>query len=93
MRHEFLLVCAVVLVCIFSSPSKARTFGDYECLDDCEGHVAGYLWADDHQIDDEELCPEGNMLSFHKGCLAYVADPIRGAENDDDGDPVGYRRR
>lgn len=74
-----------------SLPAKASAneFGGYECTDDCSGHAAGYRWAEAHDIADESNCPlRGNATSFYEGCLAYVEDPMRGADEDDDGNPI-----
>ena len=55
------------------SPSKAqeRTFGGYECTEDCSGHKAGYEWAEEHNITDESDCG-GNSQSFIEGCQTYT---------------------
>lgn len=67
--------------------TNAREFGGYECTDDCSGHSAGYRWAEAHNITNESNCPlNGNATSFYEGCLAYVEDPDRGADEDDDGE-------
>ena len=67
----------------------AREFGGHECTDDCSGHAAGYRWADVHNITNESDCPlNGNATSFYEGCLVYVEDPNRGADEDDDGDSI-----
>jgi hypothetical protein len=84
----------IVGVIIFAAtPSIARTFGGYECTVDCSGHKAGYEWAEARGITDEARCeailrrwPKRN--SFYEGCLAYVEDPARGADEDDDGDDI-----
>lgn len=49
------------------------TFWDYECTEDCSGHEAGYEWADDNWIDDEDDC-WNTSLSFEEGCLQYIED-------------------
>ena len=46
-------------------------FHGYECKEDCSGHIAGYEWAREHGITDEEDC-SGNSESFIEGCKAYV---------------------
>ena len=71
-----------------SDAAFARTFSGYECEDDCQGHARGYRWAERRAIDTDDRCPEGNSQSFHEGCLAFVADPYRGADQDDDGDEI-----
>ncbi len=57
--------------------AQDRTFGDFDCTDDCSGHSAGYKWAERHSIEDEGNCPYGNSQSFHEGCIAYTRDPTR----------------
>jgi hypothetical protein len=48
------------------------------------GHQAGYDWAQEHGIDDEDACEtagnNSNSPSFAEGCKAYVQ------ENDPSGD-------
>lgn len=71
-----------------SQPVTAATFGGYECSDDCSGHAAGYKWADEHNITEEQYCPKGNSQSFHEDCVVYTSEPARGASEDDDGNPI-----
>ena len=76
-----------------TTPCLARTFGGYECTVDCSGHKAGYEWAEAKNISDEKSCEtilqrSPNRNSFYEGCLAYVEDPARGADEDDDGDDI-----
>jgi hypothetical protein len=42
---------AVVFV---ATGTPTRTFGGYECTDNCSGHKAGYKWAEAKGITDEE---------------------------------------
>jgi hypothetical protein len=82
-----------VLFIFATTPSLARSFGGYECTVDCSGHKAGYEWAEAKDISDEESCEAilrrwPNQNSFYEGCLAYVEDPARGADEDDDGDEI-----
>jgi hypothetical protein len=83
------------LVCLLTSVSAghAQTFGGYDCTDDCSGHKAGYEWAEAKGITDEEQCEDilitaPNRTSFYEGCMAYVEDPSRGADKDDDGNAI-----
>lgn len=72
-----------------SCDTQAREFGSYECSDDCSGHAAGYRWAEAHNVTSVSSCPlRGNAISFYEGCLVYVEDPSRGADEDDDGDDI-----
>lgn len=82
-----LALCALLFV-VLPVPADARTFGGYLCTVDCSGHAAGYLWAEQKNIDDEARCPSGPSQSFNEGCLAYVQDTNRGADEDDDGEPI-----
>jgi hypothetical protein len=50
-----------------------KTFGNYECTEDCSGHQAGYDWAERKGIDDTDNC-SGNSNSFIEGCYAYVEE-------------------
>jgi hypothetical protein len=86
-----LLLISVFLM--FAGTSFARTFGDYECTVDCSGHKAGYEWAEAKGIVDASECEDillrsPNRNSFYEGCLVYVEDPTRGADEDDDGDEI-----
>jgi hypothetical protein len=91
MRNQALMLSIVSLIALGNSTSaQKRTYGGYQCTDDCSGHAAGYEWAKEHEIDDEAKCPEGNSQSFHEGCLAYTQDPDRADPHEDDnGDKVG----
>ena len=74
---------------VHAANSQDRTFGDFDCTDDCSGHAAGYKWAAQHGIDNENDCPYGNSQSFHEGCIAHTRDPSLYEESDDGGNPVG----
>lgn len=76
-----------ILFASSSIPTFAQTFGGYECTEDCSGHKAGYEWAEQNDISDESDC-NGNSTSFNEGCQAYVEDPDRGSETDDDGNDL-----
>jgi len=82
--------CILAFGLLFSVEySGARDFGGYECTDDCSGHAAGYRWAEEHHITSESACSlNGNAISFYEGCLAYVEDPNRGADEDDDDEDI-----
>jgi hypothetical protein len=89
MRALFVGVVGLALV----NTAMARTFGGYECTVDCSGHKAGYEWAEQNDITDEAKCEQileisPNRTSFYEGCLTYVEDPARGADEDDDGDEI-----
>jgi len=85
-RAGIILSRAILIV---TGEARAREFGGYECSNDCSGHAAGYRWAEAHGITAESDCPlRGGAISFYEGCLVYVDDPDRGAEEDDDGDDI-----
>ena len=83
------LVSFSTLILVHAANAQDRTFGDFECRDDCSGHSAGYKWADKHGIDDEADCPEGNSQSFHEGCVAYTRNPNQNPDEDDQGHTIG----
>jgi hypothetical protein len=60
-----------------SQEVPARQFGGHTCTGDCSGHEAGYNWAEEHAIDDEDDCEKAgdtsNSPSFAEGCKAYVS--------------------
>jgi hypothetical protein len=89
MRNHRLLFAACTVLLAWSGPVNAqdRSFGGYECTDDCKAHAAGYRWAEKKQITESSECPLGSN-SFHEGCLAYTEDPYRGADEDDDGNSI-----
>ncbi|MHC2457706.1 hypothetical protein ACVMIX_004347 [Rhizobium leguminosarum] len=74
---------SVLLVPSSAGASFAQSFGGNSCVDNCEGHRAGYEWAEEHNIQSEDEC-SGNSSSFEEGCRTYTEDPDRGAEYDDD---------
>ena len=54
----YLVACILALGCCAPGQASARTFGGYECTDDCVGHAAGYRWAEMNAIADADDCPE-----------------------------------
>jgi len=89
----FLVASVIVFGFCASSPASARTFGGYDCTDDCVSHAAGYLWAEEREIENIDHCPENRSEAFYEGCLTYVDDPERGADFDDDGRAIVVPRR
>ena len=86
-------LAAVAALVLLASTAAARSFGGYECTVDCSGDKAGYQSAEDKGITDEAQCEDilitaPNRTSFYEGCLTYVDDPSRGADEDDDGDDI-----
>ena len=52
---------------------------DHQCTIDCSGHVAGYVWAEQNGIGDEDDC-SGLSLSFVEGCKKYAEKQVPLAE-------------
>ena len=48
-------------------------YNGYPCTEDCSGHEAGYDWAEENDIQDENDCG-GNSNSFIEGCYSYVEE-------------------
>jgi hypothetical protein len=84
-------VAGSVLIAQTSVPYRPFTFKGYECTVDCEGHEAGYAWAEEKGIDDPDDCG-GNSQSFIEGCRAYAEEQSgslrsdQGSDNDEDDD-------
>jgi hypothetical protein len=87
------VTCVLALGCCTPSSAFARTFGGYDCTDDCVSHALGYLWAEERGIETTDQCPDNRSDAFNEGCLAYVDDPDRGADLDDDGEKISVPRR
>ncbi len=49
------------------------TFHGSDCTNDCSGHEAGYNWAEENNISDEDDC-DGRSESFNEGCQTYVEE-------------------
>ena len=48
-------------------------FNGYPCTDDCSGHEAGYEWAEEHGITQDDVDNySGNSNSFMEGMQSYV---------------------
>ncbi len=48
-------------------------FKGYECTDDCSGHEAGYEWAEENGITQDDVDNySGNSDSFREGMQSYV---------------------
>ncbi len=99
-----LAVVLVVLYAVFhrSEPTAAttpvadapvsapETFAGYDCTGDCSGHRAGYDWAEEKGISDEDDCDEAgdrsNSPSFTEGCKAFVNGDNPSDQDEDDKD-------
>ena len=84
------LLMVLAIGCCAPAQAEARTFGGYQCPDNCSEHAAGYRWADERDIISTDECPKAKSEPFYQGCVAFVRDPDRGADLDDDGKSVGY---
>ncbi len=89
---ERALYSTVLLALMLGSTTiSADTFDGYECTDDCSGHQAGYDWAEEKGIGDENSCSTPSE-SFNEGCQSFVeggggvisTDDDSDEENDDD---------
>ena len=73
-----------------SHHTRPNAFAGYECTEDCSGHEAGYAWAEEHDISNEEDCDtageHSNSPSFAEGCHAYVDGDTDSEENRDSDD-------
>ena len=86
------LVVLAVSARIYTSHTQDRLVAGLNCTVDCSGYDAGYEWAKQRDIDDDDYCPDGNK-SFYEGCAAYVNGTDSGigrssplVSNDDDKD-------
>ena len=70
----YLVTCILALGCCAPGQASARTFGGYDCTDNCVGHAAGYRWAEERGLENMDECPENRSEAFYEGCLAYVDD-------------------
>jgi hypothetical protein len=66
---------------VYTARTHDRTYAGFNCIVDFTGHEAGYRWAEQHSIDDEDYCPDGDSESFYEGCIAYVRGIADQADN------------
>jgi len=53
--------------------NSSLEFNGYECTVDCSGHEAGYEWAEEHGITQDDVDNySGNSNSFMEGMQSYV---------------------
>ena len=57
----------------YTEEENSDTFHGYECTQDCNGHEAGYEWAEEKGITDPDDCG-GESQSFIEGCRAYTEE-------------------
>jgi hypothetical protein len=81
-----LYAMALLVSMLNSTIASADTFDDYECTDDCSGHQAGYDWAEEKGIVDEDSCSTPSQ-SFNEGCQSFVqggSGTISSVDDDDE---------
>jgi hypothetical protein len=70
-----------------SDEAPSQTFAGNDCTIDCSGHEAGYRWAEEKGIQDEEDCEaageHSNSPSFAEGCKSYVNGESTTDDDDD----------
>jgi hypothetical protein len=75
------LAAFAMFALVYMARTQDRTYAGFNCTVDCSGHEAGYRWAEQNSIDDEDYCPDGDSESFHEGCIAYVEGEPRAAND------------
>jgi hypothetical protein len=99
--RTYIVIAALAAVAmsarIHMASTQDRKNAGSNCTVDCSGYNAGYKWAEQRSINDEDYCPDRNK-SFYEGCAAYVwttyeADngigvppPLSPDDDDDDDD-------
>jgi len=76
------LAIFLIPACIYTAHTQDRSVVKSNCTVDC--YEAGYKWARQRDIDDEDSCPDGDKL-FYQGCIAYVGDSSGTANEADNG--------
>jgi hypothetical protein len=74
--RAYIMILAVpvfgMFALVYTARTHDRTYAGFNCTVECSGYEAGYRWAEQNSIDDEDYCPDGDSESFHEGCIAYV---------------------
>jgi hypothetical protein len=84
MRAYIMIVALPIFAMValaYAARTHDRTYVGFNCTVDCSGQEAGYRWAEQHSIDDEDYCPDGDSESFYEGCIAYVRGVADQADN------------
>jgi hypothetical protein len=55
--------------------------GNYICTEDCSGHEAGFVWAQQNDFTDSSDCG-GNSQSFIEGCEAFAEERQEQADSE-----------
>jgi hypothetical protein len=79
MRAYIMIVALAVLAMFalaYTAGTPDRTYAAGFTVD-CSGYEAGYRWAEQNSIDDEDYCPDGDSESFHEGCIRIQGQPDR----------------
>ena len=87
------LLVLAVSARIYTAHTQDRLIAGLNCTVDCSDYDAGYKWAKQRDIVDDDYCPDGNK-SFYEGCAAYAVG-LSGAANETDsgiGTPLPLRR-
>jgi len=69
---------------IYTAHTQHRLIAGLNCTVDCSGYDAGYKWAKQRDIVDDDYCPDGNK-SFYEGCAAYAVGSSGVANETDNG--------
>jgi hypothetical protein len=69
---------------IYTAYTQDRVIAGLNCTVDCSGYDAGYKWAKQRDIDDDDYCPDSNK-SFYEGCAAYAVGLIGAANETNNG--------
>jgi hypothetical protein len=77
---------AVLVICarVYTAHTEDRLVAGLNCTIDCSAYDAGYKWAKQRDIDDEDYCPDGDK-SFNEGCVAYAVGSSGAANEPDNG--------
>ena len=92
LRRAVRLTALLWVAFILPAAAQSAHFGGFDCFRDCTSHAAGYRWAEREGITRVNEC-RGLSLQVLEGCRAYVNDPRRGADHDDEGRPIVERPR
>ena len=76
------LAVLAVSASIYAAHPQDRSIAGFNCIVDCSGYDAGYKWAKQRDIDDQDYCPDGDKF-FYEGCIAYAVGSS-GATNETD---------
>ena len=48
------------------------SFGPYACEGECAGHIAGWEWARELSVTNEDECRNSGSTAFYEGCRYYL---------------------